>query len=77
MCAPPTAPPLWQRAVQMPAGAARLHGTVQMSAGASGSRRFSPRYPDGAGVLCDAGLGPWLFEGLTPAEATRCARIAW
>ena len=77
MRAPHTAQHIWQRDVQIPSEAARLHGTVQIPAGASGivafahgsgSSRFSPRNQYVAGVLCDAGLGTLLFDVLTPEE---------
>jgi putative phosphoribosyl transferase len=83
MRAPHTAQHIWQRDVQMPSGAARLHGTVQMPAGASGivawahgsgSSRFSPHHQYVAGVLCDAGLGTLLFDGLTPDEEAQDAQ---
>jgi putative phosphoribosyl transferase len=72
-----TAQPLWQRDVQIPSGVAKLRGTLQIPAGASGlvafahgsgSSRFSPRNQYVAGVLCDAGLGTLLFDLLTPDE---------
>jgi len=74
-----TAQHIWQRDVQIPSGAARLHGTLQIPAGASGivafahgsgSSRFSPRNQYVAGVLCDAGLGTLLVDLLTPEEET-------
>jgi putative phosphoribosyl transferase len=74
-----TAQHIWQRDVQIPSGAARLHGTLQIPAGASGivvfahgsgSSRFSPRNQYVAGVIRDAGLGTLLFDLLTPEEET-------
>jgi len=79
MSAPHTAQHLWQRDVQIPSGAARLYGTVQVPEGASGivafahgsgSSRFSPRNQYVAGVVRDAGLGTLLFDLLTPEEET-------
>jgi len=72
-----TAQYIWQRDIQIPSGAARLHGILQIPAGASGivafahgsgSSRFSSRNRYVAGVLCDAGLGTLLFDLLTPEE---------
>jgi dienelactone hydrolase len=77
--APHTAQHFWQRDIQIPSGAAMLHGTLQIPAGASGivafahgsgSGRFSQRNQYVAGVLCDAGLGMLLFDLLTPEEET-------
>ena len=77
MSAPHTAQHIWQRDIQIPSGAARLHGTLQIPAGArgivvfahgSGSSRFSPRNQYVAGVMRDAGLGTLLFDLLTPEE---------
>ena len=77
MSAPHTAQHIWQRDIQIPSGAARLHGTLQIPAGArgivvfahgSGSSRFSPRNQYAAGVMRDAGLGTLLFDLLTPEE---------
>src|SRR5262245_36699449 len=74
-----TAQHIWQRDVRIPSGAARLHGALQIPAGASGvvafahgsgSSRFSSRNQYVAGVLCDAGLGTLLFDLLTPEEET-------
>jgi putative phosphoribosyl transferase len=74
-----TAQHIWQRDVQIPSGAARLYGTLQIPAGASGivvfahgsgSSRFSPRNQYVAGVIRDAGLGTLLFDLLTPEEET-------
>src|SRR5919198_407337 len=79
MNAPHTAQHVWQRDVQIPSGAARLDGTLQIPAGASGivvfahgsgSSRFSPRNQHVAGVLRDARLGTLLFDLLTPEEET-------
>jgi putative phosphoribosyl transferase len=77
MSAPYTAQHIWQRDVQIPSGAARLHGTLQIPEGASsivvfahgsGSSRFSPRNQYVAGMIRDAGLGTLLFDLLTPEE---------
>ncbi|WP_188195240.1 phosphoribosyltransferase [Nonomuraea sp. SYSU D8015] len=63
--------------VQIPAGAARLPGTLVLPEDAdaivvfahgSGSGRHSPRNRYVAGVLNQAGLGTLLFDLLTPAE---------
>jgi putative phosphoribosyl transferase len=79
MHAPHIAQPIWQRDIQIPSGTAKLHGTLQIPAGASGivafahgsgSSRFSPRNQYVAGVLCDAGLGTLLFDLLTLEEET-------
>src|SRR2546427_11174445 len=79
MSAPHTAHHIWKRDVQIPSGAARLHGTLQIPEGASGivvfahgsgSSRFSPRNQCVAGVMRDAGLGTLLFDLLTPEEET-------
>ena len=79
MSAPHTVQHLWQRDVQIPSGIARLHGTLQIPAGASGivvfahgsgSSRFSPRNQYVANVIYDAGLGTLLFDLLTPEEET-------
>jgi len=79
MRTPYTAQHIWQRDVQIPSGDARLHGTLQIPAGASGivvfahgsgSSRFSPRNQYVAGVIRDAGLGTLLFDLLTPEEET-------
>src|SRR5499433_2233322 len=79
MSAPHTAQHLWQRDVQIPSGAAGLHGTLQIPENASGivifahgsgSSRFSPRSQYVAGVIRDAGLGTLLFSLLTPEEET-------
>ena len=79
MSAPHTAQHIWQRDVQIPSGAARLYGTLQIPAGASGivvfvhgsgSSRFSPRNQYVAGVIRDAGLGTLLFDLLTSEEET-------
>jgi len=67
----------WQRDVQIPSGAARLYGTLQILqvasgivvfAHGSGSSRFSPRNQYVAGVMRDAGLGTLLFDLLTPEK---------
>ncbi len=77
MSAPQIAHPIGQCDVQIPAGAARLDGTLQIPEGASGvvvfahgsgSGRFSPRNQYVAGVIRDAGLGTLLCDLLTPAE---------
>src|SRR5215217_1337554 len=74
-----TAQHISQRDVQIPSGAARLHGTLRIPAGASGivvfahgsgSSRFSPRNQHGASVIRDAGLGTLLFDLLTLEEET-------
>jgi len=79
MSAPHTAQHIWQRDVQIPSGAASLHGTLQIPAGASGivvfahgsgSSRFSPRNQYVASVIRDAGLGTLLFDLLTLEEET-------
>ena len=79
MSAPHIAQHIWQRDVQIPSGAVRLHGTLQIPAGArgivvfahgSGSSRFSPRNQYVAGVMRAAGLGTLLFDLLTPEEET-------
>jgi len=79
MSAPHTARHIWKPDVQIPSGAARLHGTLQIPAGASGivvfahgsgSSRFSPRNQYVAGVMRDAALGTLLFDLLTPEEET-------
>ena len=67
----------FQREVQIPAGAARLFGTLVVPAGAggivlfahgSGSSRHSPRNVFVARALHDAGLGTLLFDLLTAEE---------
>ena len=64
-------------AVEIPAGRARLPGTlalpprargVVLFAHGSGSSRMSPRNRQVARALFDAGLGTLLFDLLTPEE---------
>ena len=70
-------PNVQERAVQIPAGRARLDGDLAISdnpagivlfAHGSGSSRFSPRNRHVAGILQAAGLATLLMDLLTPQE---------
>lgn len=73
-----------ENAVQIPAGAVRLEGNLNIPAGAegvvlfahgSGSSRFSPRNNYVAGVIREAGIGTLLFDLLSEAEAQDRAKV--